>query len=327
MRARFRWSSETTNGFFLGRPLFRLMMISILFLSKHNSKSLEQERNEYSLQREKQEAICQANCEEAANCRPCYWRQDPKELRVFKGEASWASQTVANGLEEIDASLYCSQAQGPLAMDICQASSIFSINWDLIHRANILSSRIMLAEIVLSGFGTGEQHLKVATLIFQNIFPAIGIHTVKLSSCQRIVLLNYDRETKLIDLRHYSIRLQPVGVSRRIRKFVQNHQVPDLRSLQDVSDLVPKAGYGSESDADDEAATVNLSSDIGRVNRASTKSAVKLEEIGPNSSRLNRGCVLVTSFSVNTVFFSIISPSNLKQKTFFLLLVKLDVGG
>ncbi|KAL3349327.1 hypothetical protein AABB24_022454 [Solanum stoloniferum] len=135
--------------------------------------------------------------------------------------------------------------------------------------------------IVLSGFGTGEEHLKLTTFIFQNIFPAIDINTVKLSSCQRIVLLNYDKETKLIDFRHYSIRLQPVGVSRRIRKFVQNHEVPDLRSLQDVSDFVTKAGYGSESEGDDEAATVNLSSDIGRVNRASTKSAVKLQEIGP----------------------------------------------
>ncbi|XP_070037718.1 peter Pan-like protein isoform X2 [Nicotiana tomentosiformis] len=135
--------------------------------------------------------------------------------------------------------------------------------------------------IVLSGFGTGEQHLKLTTIMFQNIFPAIDINTVKLPSCQRIVLLNYNKETKLIDLRHYSIRLQPVGVSRRIRKFVQNHQVPDLRSLQDVSDFVTKAGYGSESEPDDEAATVSLSSDIGRVNRASTKSAVKLQEIGP----------------------------------------------
>ncbi|KAK3020845.1 hypothetical protein RJ639_045527 [Escallonia herrerae] len=135
--------------------------------------------------------------------------------------------------------------------------------------------------IVLSGFGTGEQHLKLTTIMFQNIFPAIDINTVKLSSCQRIVLLNYDKEKKLIDFRHYSIRLQPVGVSRRIRKFVQNHQVPDLRSLQDVSDFVTKAGYGSESEADDEAATVSLPSDLGRVNRASTKSAVKLQEIGP----------------------------------------------
>ncbi|KAK2990634.1 hypothetical protein RJ640_019914 [Escallonia rubra] len=135
--------------------------------------------------------------------------------------------------------------------------------------------------IVLSGFGTGEQHLKLTTIMFQNIFPAIDINTVKLSSCQRIVLLNYDKEKKLIDFRHYSVRLQPVGVSRRIRKFVQNHQVPDLRSLQDVSDFVTKAGYGSESEADDEAATVSLPSDLGRVNRASTKSAVKLQEIGP----------------------------------------------
>ncbi|XP_031277661.1 peter Pan-like protein [Pistacia vera] len=135
--------------------------------------------------------------------------------------------------------------------------------------------------IVLSGFGTGDQHLKLTTVMFQNIFPAIDVNTVKLSTCQRIVLLNYNKDTKLIDFRHYSIRLQPVGVSRRLRKFVQNHQVPDLRSLQDVSDFVTKAGYGSESEADDEAATVTLVNDLGRVNRASTKSAVKLQEIGP----------------------------------------------
>ena len=42
-----------------------------------------------------------------------------------------------------------------------------------------------------------------------------------------------------------------------------------------------RAGYGSESEVDDEAATVNLPNDLGRVNRASTKSAVKLQEIGP----------------------------------------------
>ncbi|KAI3432040.1 Brix domain-containing protein, partial [Psidium guajava] len=136
-------------------------------------------------------------------------------------------------------------------------------------------------KIVLSGFGTGEQHLKLTTIMFQNIFPAIDINIVKLCSCQRIVLLNYNKETKLVDFRHYSIRLQPVGVSRRIRKFVQNHQVPDLRNLQDVSDFVTKAGYGSESEADDEAATVTLASDLGRVNQASSKSAVKLQEIGP----------------------------------------------
>ncbi|XP_074570854.1 peter Pan-like protein [Curcuma longa] len=135
--------------------------------------------------------------------------------------------------------------------------------------------------IVLSGFGGGDQHLKLTTIMFQNIFPAIDINTVKLSTCRRIVLLNYNAETKLIDFRHYSIRLQPVGVSRRIRKFVQKHEIPDLRNLMDVSEFVTRAGYGSESEADEEIATVDLASDIGRVNRASNKSAVRLQEIGP----------------------------------------------
>lgn len=45
--------------------------------------------------------------------------------------------------------------------------------------------------------------------------------------------------------------------------------------------IISRAGYGSESEADDEAATVNLATDMGRVNRVSTKSAVKLQEIGP----------------------------------------------
>ncbi|CAI9105426.1 OLC1v1004344C1 [Oldenlandia corymbosa var. corymbosa] len=135
--------------------------------------------------------------------------------------------------------------------------------------------------IVLSGFGTGDQHLKLTTVVFQNIFPAIDINTVKLSTCQRIVLLNYNKDTKLIDFRHYSIRLQPLGVSRKIRKVIQKHEVPDLRNLQDVSDFVTKAGYGSESEADDEAATVSLPTDLGRANRKSTQSAVRLQEIGP----------------------------------------------
>ncbi|KAI5388183.1 peter Pan-like protein [Lathyrus oleraceus] len=137
------------------------------------------------------------------------------------------------------------------------------------------------ALIVLSGFVSGDLPLRLTTNMFQNIFPTIDVKTVKLASCQRIVLLNYNKDTKLIDFRHYSIRLQPIGVSRRIRKLVQSHQVPDLRNLQDVSDFVTKAGYGSESEADEEAATVTLSSNIGRVNRASTKSAVRLQEIGP----------------------------------------------
>ncbi|KAJ0962164.1 hypothetical protein J5N97_029992 [Dioscorea zingiberensis] len=100
-------------------------------------------------------------------------------------------------------------------------------------------------------------------------------------SCDAVSLLKRTSRAKPTLHIWATTRLQPVGVSRRIRKFVQNHQVPDLRNLQDLSDFVTKAGYGSKSEADEEATTVSLVSDIGRVNRASTKSAVKLQEIGP----------------------------------------------
>jgi ribosome biogenesis protein SSF1/2 len=42
-----------------------------------------------------------------------------------------------------------------------------------------------------------------------------------------------------------------------------------------------RAGYGSESEVDDEAAMVSLPSDVDKLNRASRKSAVRLQEIGP----------------------------------------------
>ncbi|XWS36170.1 hypothetical protein CRYUN_Cryun20dG0062200 [Craigia yunnanensis] len=125
--------------------------------------------------------------------------------------------------------------------------------------------------------------------MFKNIFPDIDINTVKLFSCQRIVLLNYNKDTKLIDFRH-SVRLQPVGVSRRIRKFVQNHQVPDLRNHQDVSDFVTNSHsfclLFEELVMDQKVKQMRkpqqlLTSDLSRVNRAATKSAVKLQEIGP----------------------------------------------
>jgi ribosome biogenesis protein SSF1/2 len=45
--------------------------------------------------------------------------------------------------------------------------------------------------------------------------------------------------------------------------------------------LFARAGYGSESEVDDEAATVSLASDVDKLNRASRKSAIRLQEIGP----------------------------------------------
>ncbi|KAG6522894.1 hypothetical protein ZIOFF_020049 [Zingiber officinale] len=99
-----------------------------------------------------------------------------------------------------------------LAADIARSQSQPSYPKELCDNSPLM---------VLSGFGGGDHHLKLTTIMFQNIFPAIDISTVTY-------------------FRHYSIRLQPVGVSRRIRKFVQKHAIPDLRNLKDVSEFVTR---------------------------------------------------------------------------------------
>lgn len=63
---------------------------------------------------------------------------------------------------------------------------------------------------------------------------------VKLTNCQRVLLLNYDEETKLIEFRHFTISAQPVGVTRTVRKLVQRKKIPNLSGMNDISEFLTK---------------------------------------------------------------------------------------
>lgn len=62
---------------------------------------------------------------------------------------------------------------------------------------------------------------------------------VKLSNIRRCVLLNYDPITKLIEFRHYAIKVNPVGISKGVKKMVQN-KVPNLARYDEISDFLTK---------------------------------------------------------------------------------------
>ncbi|EIE18463.1 Brix-domain-containing protein, partial [Coccomyxa subellipsoidea C-169] len=135
--------------------------------------------------------------------------------------------------------------------------------------------------VVMNNFG-GQEELKLATALFQNLFPAINVQTANLSSCQRVVLLSYDKETRRISFRHYGISAAPSGVTKSVKSLVARRQLPDMGSLQDVSEFLTKSGYGSESEGEEAAeARVELAQDMGRGNMASRQSRVRLQEIGP----------------------------------------------
>ena len=144
--------------------------------------------------------------------------------------------------------------------------------------------------VVLNNFGSaeaneGSQHVRLMRIMLQNMLPAIDVKTVRLRECRRVVLFNYRKEDGTVELRHYAIKAQPVGISKSVKRIIRN-QIPNLGGLKDISDFVEGGmmgeGAASDSEAEDVGARVELAEKYrGRGNGATQQSAMKLTEIGP----------------------------------------------
>lgn len=163
--------------------------------------------------------------------------------------------------------------QYTLARDVVSSMKTQYFDEDCYHHSPI---------VILNGFSASgdSKHMKLMTSTFQNMFPAINLSTVKLSNLKRCVLFSHNPVTKLIDVRHYYIRPQPVGINKGVKKLV-NRQIPDLSKLDDISEFVTKADLLSGSEFEDEEKTVVMPATIGRGNIKENKSAIKLYELGP----------------------------------------------
>ncbi|NXQ98140.1 SSF1 protein, partial [Sagittarius serpentarius] len=134
---------------------------------------------------------------------------------------------------------------------------------------------------------------------------------VNLNSIKRCLLISYDTETQLLHFRHYSVKVVPVGVSKGLKKLLQE-KFPNMSRLEDISELLVKCVAGaargtrvpaalsapspnaflslgrdinlSESEAEQDG-THNVlelpQAYAGRGNMKAQQSAVRLTEIGP----------------------------------------------
>uniref|UniRef100_A0A665UW71 Peter pan homolog n=1 Tax=Echeneis naucrates TaxID=173247 RepID=A0A665UW71_ECHNA len=137
--------------------------------------------------------------------------------------------------------------------------------------------------LILNNFGADGMHIKLMATMFQNMFPSINVQKVSLNNIKRCVLLNYNPESQEIELRHYSLKVVPVGMSRGVKKLMQE-KFPNMSKFEDISELLMKGTNLSESEAeqDGEHNITELPQVYsGRGNMASQQSAVRLTEIGP----------------------------------------------
>ena len=159
------------------------------------------------------------------------------------------------------------------------------------------------ALVVLNNFGK-QAHEQLCAATFQNAFPAVNAKKAKLSSCKRVVLVDYDEEDGKDEeeggggtyrLRHYHVDAKPAKGDKKLRRMLQTRDVPDLGALSDVSDFFSSSVKKQEdfenavdatlSDAsdseDDPHSRVELSQDLDRINRAKSTTKIQLKELGP----------------------------------------------
>lgn len=136
--------------------------------------------------------------------------------------------------------------------------------------------------LVLNNFSGEGMHFKLMASMFQNMFPSINIHKVKLNTIRRCLLLNYNSTDETIDFRHYTIKVAPSGINRAVKKLVQS-KVPNLGHLRDISEYVDMGGLSeSEAELDGASNQVLLPQKIAsRGNALNQQSAIRMVELGP----------------------------------------------
>jgi ribosome biogenesis protein SSF1/2 len=144
---------------------------------------------------------------------------------------------------------------------------------------------VVMNNFNVPGSKKDTEHLKLATVMFQNLFPTINVSNTKLSTCQRVVLLEYNPETRRISLRHFSVSAQPTGVSKNLKTLLTRKQLPDMGRMTDVSEFLARSGYGSESEGEDaEASRVQVEEGTAGgsgKSKGPRQSRIRLSEVGP----------------------------------------------
>ncbi|KAJ3214451.1 hypothetical protein HK099_006853 [Clydaea vesicula] len=134
--------------------------------------------------------------------------------------------------------------------------------------------------VVLNNFSGNEKQIKLMSVIFQNMFPPINVQKMKLTEARRVVLFNYNDQTKTVDLRHYSVNVKLAGVTKSVKSILQTN-VENLHEYNDISEFILKGAFASESDIEDQDSTMKLPDDFGKGNAKSSHRAIRLQELGP----------------------------------------------
>eukprot|EP01064_Diplonema_japonicum_P002072 TRINITY_DN1133_c0_g4_i2.p1 TRINITY_DN1133_c0_g4~~TRINITY_DN1133_c0_g4_i2.p1 ORF type:complete len:298 (+),score=97.59 TRINITY_DN1133_c0_g4_i2:493-1386(+) len=113
----------------------------------------------------------------------------------------------------------------------------------------------------------------------QGMFPNIQVDNFKLAHCHRIVLVNYNKQHDVVEIRHYGILARTAGLSTAAKKLSKGIVPKRLGEIGAIEDVFTKGG-DYLSDTDGEGEEVEIAQKFRKLS-SGTKTKIKLTEIGP----------------------------------------------
>eukprot|EP00796_Vickermania_ingenoplastis_P001469 gene1469-858_t len=161
----------------------------------------------------------------------------------------------------------------------------FALHQDIISQqrrpAPITASMFEVAPIVvLNNFShpdaASRPEVPLLEATFRAMFPTINIQTMQNSEVRRVCLVHYNHVDHMIEIRHYFVNARTTGVSKTIKKLLENRRPTKLGTLADVDEVLEKEDGWSDTDGEGEE--VPLAQPF-RQHREQCR--VKLVELGP----------------------------------------------
>jgi len=207
-------------------------------------------------------------------------------LKDFLAVAGLLNVTHLIAFTATDLGTYMRASRMPRGPTLTFRVHFYSLMKDVgkLHKRNVIGAKDGLtpALVVMSGFGSEENHVKLMATMFQNMFPTISVANTDLRDCKRVVLLKFNKDTQRVELRHYRITLTHVNVSRTVKRVISNRIGDHLKNYNDVADFVLFGGdalsSGSEADDPTGESHVQVGEELRKI---ASKMAVRLIELGP----------------------------------------------
>lgn len=104
--------------------------------------------------------------------------------------------------------------------------------------------------LILNNFSSEENHVKLMASAFQNAFPALNVHEMKLKDARRVVLMHHDKDDGSIEFRHYLINTTQLGIQKSVKRLLQR-KIADMGDEKDIADYITSQTGATESDTED----------------------------------------------------------------------------